>query len=124
VFSFWMTRVFLFIVIALLDPNIDATVWTEPSSAYYFFCAVDDLLAVFYFGLTVIVLRNLRSHVRSKYAIPEANQCPAGFEDTCCSVFCPCCVAAQLMRHTADYNATPGRCCTATGLPNNAPSIV
>lgn len=124
VFSFWVTRVLLLIVIAILDPNTDSPVWIDPPTSYYVVCAIDDLLAVAYFGFTIVVLRNLRSHVRSKYAIPEANQCPAGFEDTCCSIFCSCCVAAQMMRHTANYEVTPGRCCTDTGTPKNAPSIV
>lgn len=124
VVSFWVTRVLLFIIIALLDPNIDSEHWVEPSSAYYFFCAVDDLLALVYFGFAVVLLRNLRMHVRSKYAIPEANQCPTGCEDTCCSLFCSCFVAAQMLRHTADYDHYGGRCCTRNGLPSNAPATV
>jgi Cys-rich protein (TIGR01571 family) len=107
-FSYWFTRIFLLLVIAILDPNV----------------AVDDLLAYMYLAFTVILLKNLRSQVRSKYAIPETDSCPTGCEDTCCSLFCPCLVVSQMMRHTADYDSYGGRCCTDTGLPKHAPSIV
>jgi Cys-rich protein (TIGR01571 family) len=122
--AFWTTRILLLLIIAVLDPNIESTEWIEPPTSYYFFAALDDLLAYMYLGFTVVVLRNLRAHVRSKYAIPEGNACPTGCEDTCCSIFCPCAVAAQMLRHTADYNAYPALCCSDTGLPANAPSIV
>jgi Cys-rich protein (TIGR01571 family) len=123
-FSFWFTRIFLLLVIAILDPNVDSAEWQDPPPIYYFFVAVDDLLAYMYLAFTVILLKNLRSQVRSKYAIPETDSCPTGCEDTCCSLFCPCLVVSQMMRHTADYDAYGGRCCTETGLPNHAPSIV
>jgi hypothetical protein len=122
--SYWLTRVFLFLIIAILDPNVDSREWVEPPSAYYFFVVVDDTLSYSYLVFVVILLRNLRSAVRSKYAIPEAHSCPTGCEDTCCSLFCPCLVVSQMMRHTADYDSHGGRCCTETGLPSHAPSIV
>ncbi|GKY94647.1 hypothetical protein MPSEU_000430200 [Mayamaea pseudoterrestris] len=119
---FWMTRTLLLIVIATLDPNIDSQHWVEPPTSYYFFCAVDDLLAYIYFGFTVMCLKNIRSHVRQKYNIPEeTNCCPGGSEDTCCSLICPCLVVGQLLRHTTDYSAYPGRCCSSTGLPDSIP---
>ena len=65
-----------------------------------------------------------RSHVRSKYAIPESEQCPTGCEDLCCSLVCPCFTAAQLLRHTTDYDTYDGKCCSETGLPPYAPAIV
>ena len=120
---FWTTRTILLIIIAMLDPNIESTHWVEPPTSYYFFCAIDDLLAYIYFGFTVICLRNMRSYVRNKYSIPEeTNCCPTGCEDTCCSIFCPCLVVGQLLRHTTDYNSYPGRCCSMTGLPANVPA--
>jgi Cys-rich protein (TIGR01571 family) len=120
----WTSRVLLLIIIALLDPNVNSVEWIEPSTTYYVFCGLDDILAYGYMAWTVLLLRNLRSQVRSQYAIPESDQCPTGCEDTCCSLVCPCFVAAQMMRHTADYDTYGGRCCTATGLPAHAPSIV
>jgi Cys-rich protein (TIGR01571 family) len=65
-----------------------------------------------------------RAHVRSKYAIPESEQCPRGCEDLCCSLVCPCFTAAQLLRHTTDYDTYDAKCCTETGLPAHAPAIV
>jgi hypothetical protein len=113
--AFWITRVFLLLIIAILDPNVDSDVWKDPGPGYYFFCAVDDLLAVAYFGLSVVLLRNVRRTVRSRYGIAEVG--PAGCEDSCCSVLCGTCVAAQLLRQTADYDSVPGVCCSETGLP-------
>ena len=124
VMAFWFSRLLLFFVIFLFDPNIDSVEWVEPPAAYHIFCTIDDLLAWVYLGYLVYALKNLRSHVRSKYAIPEARQCPSGCEDGCCSLCCPCFVAAQMMRHTADYDTYGGRCCTSTGLPSHAPNIV
>jgi hypothetical protein len=121
--AFWTMRTVLLIIIAMLDPNIDSTHWIEPPTSYYFFCAVDDLLAYIYFGFTVICLRNMRSHIRNKYSIPEDTEyCPTGCEDTCCSLFCPCLVVGQMLRHTTDYSTYPGRCCSSTGLPANVPA--
>jgi hypothetical protein len=115
--SFWITRLFLLLIIAILDPNVDSPEWIQPGAGYYFFCAVDDLLALAYFLVSVFLVRNVRRAVRNKYSIPEGGSCPAGCEDTCCSMFCGACVASQLLRQTADYDSTPARCCTENGLP-------
>jgi hypothetical protein len=115
--SFWITRLFLLLIIAILDPNVDSAEWVQPGAGYYFFCAVDDLLALAYFLVSVFLVRNVRRAVRHKYSIPEGDSCPAGCEDTCCSMFCGACVASQLLRQTADYDSTPARCCTENGLP-------
>lgn len=120
--SFWCTRVLLFLIIAILDPNTDRdrAEWVEPGEAYYALCAFDDLLAYVYMVLCVVQLRNVRSYVRTAYAIPGSNAADVG-----CSVVCPCFVAAQLLRHTADYDTVSSQCCCSeTGLPVNAPSIV
>lgn len=125
VVSFWIVRTFLLIIIALLDPNTETDEWVEPGWAYHIFAIFDSLLAYIYFGFSVLLLRNIRVHVRSKYAIPESGDCPvSGCEDCCCSLACPCLVAAQMMRHTADYEIYGGRCCTENGLVATAPSIV
>jgi Cys-rich protein (TIGR01571 family) len=124
VLSFWVTRLIMLMIITVLDPNVDSLEWVEPPTSYYVFCAIDDLLAYIYLGFTVLVLRNLRSHVRSAYAIPEEGYCVGGCEDTCCSLTCPCLVIGQLLRHTADYESYGARGCSATGLVGHAPSIV
>jgi hypothetical protein len=120
--SFWITRVFLLLIIAVLDPNVDSDDWKEPGFWYYFFCAVDDLLALAYFCISVVLLRNVRRTVRARQGIPEGNKCPAGCEDSCLSVFCGGCVAAQLLRQTADYDSVPGVCCSESGLPSSMAS--
>ena len=122
--SYWVTRVFLLVIIEALDPNGYTPEWIEPPPAYHFFCEVDNVLIIGFMLFTAIILRNLRLHVRTRYAIPEADYCPSGLEDTCCSLLCPCFVAGQMLRHTADYDTYSPRCCSETGLPANAPSIV
>jgi hypothetical protein len=79
----------------------------------------DIILHLAYFLLTVVVLIRVRRSVRETYGIPAQ-----GNEDVCCSCFCPCFVAAQMLRHTTDYDTYPSTCCTATGIPDYAPSIV
>jgi hypothetical protein len=79
----------------------------------------DVILHLAYFLFTVVVLIRVRRRVRETYGIPAQ-----GNEDVCCSCFCPCFVAAQMLRHTTDYDTYPSTCCTATGIPAYAPSIV
>ena len=122
--AFWITRAFLLLMIALTDPNVDSKEWMDPPTSYYFFVAIDDVLVYAYWAFTAVVLYNLRKYVRSKYVIQESGKCPQGCEDACCSCLCPCLVVGQMMRHTADYDTYEGRCCTETGLPYHAPSIV
>lgn len=117
--AYCCSRVFLFLIIAYLDPNTDPsrTEFIEPSATYYLFVALDDLVTYIYFALVVIVIRNIRSHTRRKFAIPEreSNYCP-GCEDVCCSLVCPCLVAAQMMRHTANYDEVSAVCCNNNGI--------
>jgi len=118
-FAFWITRLFLLLIIALLDPNVgnESGKWIEPGYWYYFFALTDDILALAYMGFTIFLLNNLRVYVRNKYKIPKKPNYPSWFcEDCCCSCVCPCLVVAQLMRHTTDYSSERGRCCTTTGL--------
>ena len=70
----------------------------------------------------MILMAKTQKHICSKYGIPE-QQC-VGCEDCCCSVWCSCCTVAQMARHTADYETYAGLCCSETGLPPHAPSIV
>ena len=126
--GYFCLRVFVFLTLAYLDPNADPKLkyYRDPPPAYFFFAALDDLLFYIYFAFTVIVLRNIRSHMRLRFAIPEREgvYCVEGCEDVCCSLFCPCFTVAQMMRHTADYEAYNAKCCTNTGLSKEAPAIV
>ena len=73
-------------------------------------------------AFSVFLLTKTRKHIRGKYGIPE-KRC-AGCEDFCCALWCQCCTAAQLARHTADYDTYAGLCCSETGVPKHAPAIV
>mmetsp|Transcript_21926 Transcript_21926/g.34458 ORF Transcript_21926/g.34458 Transcript_21926/m.34458 type:complete len:285 (+) Transcript_21926:103-957(+) len=81
------------------------------------------LFWIFCFAVfTIFLVAKTRARIRSKYSIPE-KQCP-GCEDFCCSFWCNCCTVAQMARHTADYGTYAGLCCSETGTPPHAPSIV
>lgn len=72
------------------------------------------------FGIvTMVLVCQVRRRVRERHNIP-GNAC----EDCCCAYWCTCCVAAQMARHTADYDTYAGQCCSETGLPSHAPSVV
>lgn len=96
----------------------------EPPSAIFMLMVIRSCLHYGYLGILILVLWNLRAHVRSKYAIPEMDICNTGCEDLLCSVFCSHCSVAQLLRHTTDYDTYNATCCTDTGVPPNVPSIV
>jgi Cys-rich protein (TIGR01571 family) len=69
-------------------------------------------LVVFLYALYVKI--RTRAYIRNKYAIPEM-YC-SGCDDFCLSLCCGCCTTAQMLRHTADYNANRADCCSETGL--------
>jgi hypothetical protein len=73
---------------------------------------------------TVIVIRNARSAVRTKYRIPMDHSVFAAKTDCFYSALCPCLAAAQMSRHTTDYNVYPFKPWTDRGIPKDAPSIV
>jgi Cys-rich protein (TIGR01571 family) len=70
----------------------------------------------------VVALCRTRKTVRERYQIPE-NSC-TGCEDCCCAFWCQCCVTAQMLRHTGEYEHYPGVCCSATGHPPRTPLVV
>ena len=41
---------------------------------------------------------------------------PIGWEDVCCSFWCPMCVTAQMARHTVDYDERRGVCFNSVGV--------
>jgi Cys-rich protein (TIGR01571 family) len=113
---FILMRVLFIIVIACLDPNIELErdEWVQPPTAYYIFAILDEALSWTYIVFVVVLLWNIRNHIRQRYAIPATshNVC----EDVCCSLWCPCLVVAQMLRHTTDYNKCTARYCSDTGL--------
>lgn len=98
----------------------------EGSSNYYdapaWISTVRFLGGVMFTIYSVYALMKTRESVRAKYSIPE-ERC-AGFEDLCCSVWCSCCVASQMARHTGEYETYKGTFCSDTGLAAGTPSIV
>lgn len=98
------------------------------------------------FSLYIIyILAKLRATMRRTYSIPEESclccyqlgicgnnpregmQCcgrsigndddiPIGWEDVCCSIWCPMCITAQMARHTVDYRERRGACCNDVGV--------
>jgi hypothetical protein len=74
-------------------------------------------------GLYVLIVRiKTRAYIRNKYAIPEM-YC-SGCDDCCLSFWCGCCTTAQMLRHTADYNANKADCCSETGLSHEEESPI
>jgi Cys-rich protein (TIGR01571 family) len=71
---------------------------------------------------SIFALMKTRENMRAKYSIPE-EKC-IGCEDVCCSMWCSCCVVAQMARHTGEYETYKGSACSETGMAGNAPSIV
>jgi Cys-rich protein (TIGR01571 family) len=114
--------IFLFFVLIALDPNTYAPVGSPPlpvTQNYLTVAWVRGLMHWIYIIAMTVVLFNLRRFVRTKYAIPAPD-----YEDCCCSFWCPCFVAAQMLRHTTDYDVYPATCCTERGIPPHSPSIV
>lgn len=124
VIVYFVVHIILAIVAVALDPNSghedepDYMKLPKPKS-YYWVMTIYNIWNWTYWIVTTIILMKTRQTVRQMYAIPAAE-----FEDCFFSVFCHCCVAAQLLRHTTDYNVYPSHCLSDTGLPKHVPSIV
>jgi hypothetical protein len=78
--------------------------------------------------MCVMVIRNVRQYVRTKYTIPpiifetkSANQ--PSCDDCFFAVCCASCATSQLLRHTADYKEHGTRICSDRGLPLGAPEM-
>jgi Cys-rich protein (TIGR01571 family) len=78
-----------------------------------------NVMSILHFTLTVTAVWYLRNRIRSRYSI-QGGCC----QDFLCAICCNPCTIAQMMRHTTDYDTYVSKCCTATGVPNYAPSIV
>jgi Cys-rich protein (TIGR01571 family) len=95
---------------------------------FLIFCAAGIAKYVFYIFTFFMwaVFTNTRYHYRKRYNIQVSSCecCDGAMNDFCCGLFCSCCVAIQLSRHTHDYHQYPYQCCAKTGLSVNAPEIV
>lgn len=98
--------------------------YPQPPASIFILMVVRGALHYVYLGLLIYIMWNVRYYVRQKYAIPESETCQTGCEDLLCAVFCAHCTAAQMLRHTTDYDTYNATCCTETGVPPHVPSIV
>jgi len=73
---------------------------------------------IYWVAATVLLLR-VRMLVRQRFAIPGQ---PA--EDLVCSVCCHCCTAAQMLRHTADYDTKPAYLLSDDGLRGTSENVM
>jgi Cys-rich protein (TIGR01571 family) len=102
----------------LMDPTMTNSEGINESTVS-FALAFSRIISIVRYVFMIVVVWYMRYHIRKKYSIPEG--C---CQDCCCVLFCNTCSIAQMMRHTADYDAYVSKCCTATGVPNHAPFIV
>ena len=96
-------------------------------AAGFVFVQTLRLLARFSYGCYIwFCLWKTRGVIRQRYQIPPScveDSC-GRIEDAACAFCFPCCTVAQLSRHTADFSTYHSACCTETGLPERAPSVV
>ena len=80
----------------------------------------------FWMLMVTYVGSSVRNYMRHKYKVPPTlpTQCGHRIDDGCCMLFCGCCSAIQMARHTHDDKEFPGHGCTTTGLGVDAPKIV
>eukprot|EP00804_Cyclotella_cryptica_P003079 CCRYP_006066-RA/>CCRYP_006066-RA protein AED:0.38 eAED:0.37 QI:0/0/0/1/0.33/0.25/4/0/192 len=90
------------------------------TDSYYIAHYIVSQWLLVYMVLLIWLLCKTHGHIRNKYKIPSAHGC----EDCCCAFWCTCCTVAQMAWHTGDYETYQGMCCSETGLPPDAPSIV
>eukprot|EP00549_Striatella_unipunctata_P002381 CAMPEP_0118705752 /NCGR_PEP_ID=MMETSP0800-20121206/20065_1 /TAXON_ID=210618 ORGANISM="Striatella unipunctata, Strain CCMP2910" /NCGR_SAMPLE_ID=MMETSP0800 /ASSEMBLY_ACC=CAM_ASM_000638 /LENGTH=304 /DNA_ID=CAMNT_0006607987 /DNA_START=91 /DNA_END=1005 /DNA_ORIENTATION=+ len=129
---FWTSRILLAwiisattitVVMQSYDSNnnefVDNEIGTKGSGDL--FRMIRDVSNVTYAICVVLVLMNIRKHVRRKFAIPESSFFPKGLEDILCSLFCMGCTAAQIARHNDEQ---PAGCCTENGINEKQHMIV
>ena len=103
-------------------PHFYIDEYGRPTESYFNVNLACQAAILVYAAFRTVLICKTRKHIREKYNIPE-QQCN-GCEDCCCSWWCSCCTVAQMARHTGDYKAYPAACCSETGMPPHAPSIV
>lgn len=118
---YFSLKILLFLMIMLSMPEDPQE---PPPDFVNTLALMDDIVNYAYFFFSAIVIYNLRSYVRSKYAIPEGESCPTGCEDGCMALFCGCCSVAQMMRHTTEYETYRAECFSSTGLPDHVPALI
>lgn len=87
-----------------------------------YFPVITTISFVFFTLWALYSLCMTRESVRVRYSIRQKPYY-CGCEDLCCSAFCPCLTAAQLARHTGEYETYPASCCTETGHARGTPRL-
>ena len=119
---YYVMRVSLFVAMWIMaDDDVRRDVKPEDDGTYAFLSTLYALDFYVFWILSSLLLFRLRMYVREKYAIRES---ATDVKDCCLSFWCYCCVGAQMLRHTTDYDTYPATCCTERGIPAHAPSIV
>lgn len=85
------------------------------------------IMLLFWLFVVVWIGTNARGVVRRRYRIPAtccAGCCDGQLSDCLCMLVCGCCSTIQMARQTHDDHEFPGYCCTTSGLPPDAPTLV
>lgn len=109
-------QIFKYLPLAFIDD------YGQPTDGYINVVVIRIAVILLFAIFTMFLVCKTRRRIRERYSIPEQN-CK-GCEDCCCAYWCACCTVAQMARHTADYETYAGLCCSETGMPPHAPSIV
>ena len=113
VVSYWVIFELLGFVLESTNPNNGRSPYApkiQPGTTWFEFAYLQLAMRFLSWIGTTVVLINVRTYVREKYAIPASDI--SGLEDCCCSCWCPCLVASQMLRHT-----------TGTSLPRMHTSL-
>lgn len=105
---------FFNLVFNTMSPNKVTTTEPPPWNKW-----VRSIVGFVSFVYIVSTITKTRLYIRKKYSI-KGSFC----RDFCLSWWCTCCAVAQMARHTTDYDAYPGKCCTSTGLSRDTPSTI
>lgn len=119
----FLVIIMLTLAYLIFDIGINILTFQYKSSEIPLYVHYITWIGISVFGIWfTIALCRTRKTVRERYQIPE-HSCK-GCEDCCCAVWCHCCVTAQMLRHTGEYEHYPGVCCSATGHPPGTPLVV
>ena len=81
------------------------------------------LLQGFAIGATIFIVARTRFFIRQRYDIKPHTRCNNRCDDCIVSSALPCCAAAQIARHTANYYRYEAKPFTQVGLGPTAPSV-
>lgn len=81
------------------------------------------LLQAFAVGATVVIIARTRYFIRKRYNIKPYTPCNNSCDDCLVSFALPCCTAAQIARHTANYHRYEAKPFSQVGLAPTAPPV-